>query len=225
MAHPFEPMTADNLDYVTYKTAFLLAITSAKRVGELQALSIDGRYLHITPAGIRLTLNPAFVPKVNNDRNREQELFFTPFCPRTQADPNQTFYTLCVRRAVEKYMTITRSFRQPGDDHLFVCFHGARKGHAASKPTISRWVRSAIREAYKAIGQDPPNEIRAHDTRGVASTWAQFHNATLRDICDTASWEHSSTFVKHYQLNLAVGESSARFGNAVLQTVLDGRPQ
>ena len=220
---PFEPMTSQRLDLLTYKTAFLLAITSAKRIGELHALSSNKRLLHITPAGIRLRLNPAFIPKVNNPKNREQELFFTPFCPQTNPPTGQTYYRLCVRRAVYKYLKATEPFRL--DEQLFVCFHGQRKGRAATKASIARWVKKGIEHAYKAINKPLPSGIKAHQTRGMAASWAQFHNTSVRDICDTASWGDVSTFARHYQLNLAGNEPSARFGNAVLQTVLDGRPQ
>ena len=55
---PFEPLTSGRLVFLTFKTAFLLAVTSAKRVGELKALSASQRYTQITPAGVRLWLNP-----------------------------------------------------------------------------------------------------------------------------------------------------------------------
>jgi hypothetical protein len=219
---PFEPMSKTKIEYVTYKTAFLLAITSAKRVGELQALSMADKYLTVSEAGIRLALNEHFVPKVNSVRNREQQLFFTPFCPRTASNPTQTLYTLCVRRAVLRYLEATKSFRK--SDALFICFKGKRKGQKAHKDSIARWVKRAIELAYKAIGKTLQGPITAHSTRGMATTWAKFNNASLSDICDTASWSQASTFTRHYQLNLAGGEPSARFANAVLQTVFEGRP-
>jgi integrase len=208
------------LDLLTYKTTFLLAIASAKRVSELQALSKDPKYLQITPAGIRLRLNPAFIPKVNVEKNREQELVFTPFCQRTNAQPRQTYYRLCVRRVVKKYLRATQSFRRT--DQLLVCFQGQRKGLPASKPTISRWVRKAIEMAYKVLNKPLPEGIKAHQTRATAATWAQFYNASLKDICETASWGSTCTFAKHYQLNIAdSSEATARFADAVFQAALD----
>jgi hypothetical protein len=220
---PFEPLDPRRIDLLSYKTAFLLAITSAKRIGELQALSSNPRYLEITPGGIRLRLNPSFVPKVNKPQNREQELHFTPFCPRTNPNDAQTYYRLCVRRAVKHYINQTAPFRQ--DEQLFVCFSGPRKGRAAAKATIAAWVKKAITLAYQALRKPLPTGIKAHQTRGIAASWAQFHNTSLRDICDTASWGDMSTFAKHYQLNLADNVPTARFANAVLQTVMDDRPQ
>jgi hypothetical protein len=209
MGLPFEPMDVSDDECVasiSYKTAFLLAVVSAKRVGELQAFSSDKRYLRFAPNGVTLRLNPKFIPKVNTSKNREQSLFFTPFCPRNDPPTGQTFYRLCLRRCLQKYLQVTAPFRAA--EQLFVCFRGTNRGQAASKATISRWVRTAIQLAYKASGKSLPTGIKAHQT-----------------ICDTASWSNESTFVRHYQLNLAGDEPSARFGNAVLQTVLDGRPQ
>ena len=221
--HPFEPLVSGRIKMMTYKVAFLLAITTAKRVGELKALSVDQRYLTIDQTGIRLRINPAFIPKVNNPQNREKEVFFTPFCPRNNTASNCTLYTLCIQRAVKKYVQATKAFRK--SDQLLICFAGAKKGQAATKTTISRWVRTAVQSAYRARDLEPPQGIKAHDTRGVAASWAQFNNASLSDICDTASWSNQCTFATHYQLNLAGNRPSARFGNAVLQTVLDRRPQ
>jgi hypothetical protein len=219
---PFEPMSQTKLEYISYKTAFLLAITSAKRVGELQAFSMADRYMHITASGISLALNEHFVPKVCTDKNREQRLFFTPFCPRTVTNPTQTYYTLCVRRAILKYLEATRPFRK--SDALFVCFQGKNKGQKASKATISRWVRRCIEVSYHKLGKELQGPVTAHSTRGMATTWAKFNNVSMDVICDTAAWGQPSTFTRHYQLNLAGAEPSARFANAVLQTVLDGRP-
>ncbi|XP_048033544.1 uncharacterized protein LOC125259710 isoform X2 [Megalobrama amblycephala] len=43
---PFEPMLASDIKWLSFKTAFLLAITTAKRVSELHALSVSGPCLH-----------------------------------------------------------------------------------------------------------------------------------------------------------------------------------
>ncbi|KAK0150205.1 hypothetical protein N1851_008880 [Merluccius polli] len=42
---PYEPLEQADLKFVTQKTAFLLAVCSAKRVGELQALSVSNQCL------------------------------------------------------------------------------------------------------------------------------------------------------------------------------------
>ena len=219
---PFEPMVSGRLKWLTIKTAFLLAIVTAKRVGELQAFSVDDRYLSISQEGVRLRLNPCFIPKVNTSGNREMESFLAPFCPRTNPRSTCTLYTIDPCRAIRRYVSATKAFRQT--DQFFVCYQGARKGHAASKMTIARWIRSCIEEAYKARKVSLPTGLKAHQTRSQAATWAQFNSATILDICRTATWADECTFARHYQLNLAGNSSTARFSNSVLQTVLDKRP-
>ena len=217
---PFEPMLETRLDWLTWKTAFLLAITTARRVGEIKAFSADTRYLQLTPAGVRLRLNPFFIPKVNSETNREAEIFLVPFCPRSHPSSRCTLYRLCPCRAIQKYINATAVFRQT--DQFFVCYgKGPSRGKAASKMTISRWVRRCITEAYKASKVNPPKGVRAHSTRAQAATWAQFNNTPVSDIIKTATWSSECTFATHYRLNLAGNASTARFGTNVLQTVLD----
>ena len=220
--HPFEPMNGNRLGWVTWKTAFIVGITTARRVGEVQALSVSDRYLQITPEGVRLRLNPFFVPKVNTRANRESEIFMTPFCPVTDPDSRNTLHLVCSCRAIRKYVEITKPFRRT--DQFFVCYDGAKKGQAAHKTTIARWMRRGIQEAYRARGMDPPADLRAHQVRGMAATWAQFNHTNLTDICQAATWSSGCTFAKHYQLNLAGNCATARFAANVLQTVLDRRP-
>ena len=74
--HPFEPSVSGRLKMMTYKVALLLAIRMAKRVGKLKALSVDKRYLTIDQTGIRLRLNPDFIPKVNTQGERRFLLTF-----------------------------------------------------------------------------------------------------------------------------------------------------
>ena len=63
---PYEPMDQSDLRSLSRKTALLLALASAKRVGELQALSVSPDCLRwkADGSGVDLWPNPAFLPKV-----------------------------------------------------------------------------------------------------------------------------------------------------------------
>lgn len=76
---PFEPLAKAKLTW-QLKTAFLLAITSAKQVGELHALSISESCLRWRPGGSGVTLwpNVAFLPKV---LHRNQPIYLARFEP------------------------------------------------------------------------------------------------------------------------------------------------
>jgi len=47
--HPFEPLNSAELKYLSLKTIFLIALSSVKRVGDLQALSISAACLKFRP--------------------------------------------------------------------------------------------------------------------------------------------------------------------------------
>ena len=54
LANPSEPLQEASLKHLTYKTVFLLAMTSAGRRSELQDLLSDSRYLWFTLRALAL---------------------------------------------------------------------------------------------------------------------------------------------------------------------------
>ncbi|CAJ0966239.1 unnamed protein product [Ranitomeya imitator] len=50
---------------------------------------------------------------------------------------------------------------------------GQRKGSGVTKGTLSRWIREAIYLAYSSKGENPPETVKAHSTRAIASSWAE----------------------------------------------------
>jgi hypothetical protein len=64
--------------------AFLVAITSMKRVGELHALSVSSECYRMDPGGrsISLCSNPSFLPKILSDRHVNILLFCLLTTPR-----------------------------------------------------------------------------------------------------------------------------------------------
>ena len=63
---PFEPLETVDIKFVSLKTALLLALTSAKRVGDMQALSVSPSCIQFSIAGDRVVMRPnaAYTPKV-----------------------------------------------------------------------------------------------------------------------------------------------------------------
>ncbi len=53
-----------------------------------------------------------------------------------------------------------------------------------------------------------PLDIRAHSTRGVASSTALFRGVPLEDICMAAGWSSPHTFVKFYNLDVNTAPGS-----------------
>lgn len=213
---PYEPMADADFKAWSLKTAFLLAICSAKRVGELCALSISEDCLRWRPDGTGVTLwpNPAFLPKVLNSQFRNQVLEVVQFQPPSQAD-QQNLLTLCPVRALRTYVNLTQTLRK-SHSQLFVCYGKARLGCPLSKQRLSHWLVEVISQAYTGSGLPVPLGIRAHSTRSVATSWAALKGVSVGEICAAASWSTPCTFAKFYRVDVT---STAPVGNAVLMSV------
>ena len=198
---PFEPMARTDLKWLSYKTAFLLAITSAKRVGEIHALSVSPSCLrwNSDESGVILWPNTAFLPKVLSTAHLNQPIRLAQFVPRPE-DTGRTSL-LCPVRALRFYIKATEHLRR--SDQLFVCHGHRNKGRALSTQRLSHWVTDAISHAYSISDRPVPSGIRCHSTRSVATSWAALRGVPLRDICLAASWASPSTFTRFYRVNVA----------------------
>ncbi|KAK7895505.1 hypothetical protein WMY93_020830 [Mugilogobius chulae] len=194
---PFEPLPDVDIKWLSMKTAFLLAMASARRVGELQALSVHESCCRWNSDGSGVTLwpDPSFVPKVPSS---------SACCPPLQLarfDTEGSSPHLCPVRALNAYIQVTASFRQ--SDCLFVCFAGSRKGQALSKQRLAHWVVDVISKAYSLRSRPLPAGVRCHSTRGVTTSWAAMNGVPLDVICAAAAWTSPSTFTRFYQVNMA----------------------
>ncbi|XP_068126053.1 uncharacterized protein [Hyperolius riggenbachi] len=214
---PFEPLEQASDKFLSLKTSFLLAITTARRLGELQALSIKEPYCVVSEDRITLRLDIAFLPKVVSKFHRSQELFIPSFCDNPANDKERTLHCLDVRRCLLQYLERTKSWRKT--EAMFVIFSGNARGSKASKPTLARWIKQAITEAYQIQGRQLSFPVKAHSTRAVSTSWAERAGASIEQICRAATWSSQNTFVKHYRLNV-LANSDLSFGRKVLQAVV-----
>ena len=118
---PFEPIREAELRWLSAKTAFLLAITSAKRVGELHALSVSQMCMRWYPHGSGVTLlpNPSFLPKRVPPSHANQAIELAAFSPPSSSQQAiELSEQLCSVRALKAYVGATANFRK--SDKLFV---------------------------------------------------------------------------------------------------------
>lgn len=212
--HPFEPMEVAEIKFVSLKTALLLALTTAKRVSDLQALSIRPSCLQMAPglAKVCLRPNPAFVPKVMESAYRCSTVELLAFHPPPFSSvEEERLHTLCPVRALHVYLNRTAGFRKV--DQLFVSWATPHRGKPLSRQRLSHWIVEAISLAYTCRGLQPPQGLRAHSTRGMATSWALFRGVSVQDICAAASWASPHTFVRFYRLDVS--------GPSVAQAVLE----
>uniref|UniRef100_A0A6I8QK48 Uncharacterized LOC101731677 n=2 Tax=Xenopus tropicalis TaxID=8364 RepID=A0A6I8QK48_XENTR len=206
-AAPFEPIDQIPLWWLSLKTVFLVAVTSARRVGELQALSVDQPYTIFHEEKVVLRTVPSFLPKVLS-RFHVNEPIILPTLPVENGQSS-----LDVRRCLQVYIDRTKSLRK--SQRLFVVPAGSRKGEAAAKSTLSSWIVKTILQAYKEQGRSSPRAVRAHSTRSIAAFWAVEAGVSVESICRAATWASTNTFIKHYKLDV-LSAADAQFGQSVL---------
>ena len=196
---PFEPLAQAPLRLLSLKTALLLALTSAKRVSDLCALSVSPSCLSIRGDGSAATLqpNPSFTPKIltNSFRSRVFSLqgFFPP--PHNN-DAEEASHRLCPVRALSQYVLRTAAIRRT--QQLFVHYREHSQGAALSKQRLSHWLCEAITQAYNTEGTVPPQGIRAHSTRALSASTALFRGMSVAEICAAASWASPCPFIRFY---------------------------
>ncbi len=197
---PFEPLDKVDVKILSFKTALLLALASAKRVSEIHALSVHSACLQFMSgdSGVCLKPNPAFMPKILKAIIPLELRAFYP--PPFASSEQQKLNALCPVRALRIYTERTREFRE--SDQLFVSWMKPRTGKPITKQRLSHWIVEAISLAYSSKGLVSPPGLRAHSTRGMSTSWALFKGVTLQDICEAASWTSPHTFARFYKLDV-----------------------
>ena len=170
--------------FLAQKTLFLLALASAKRIGELHALSY--RVSHTRDWG-----EVSFAPRF--------EGFTVPAL--TNARKNRNGRLLCPVRAVKVYLDRTAPHR-PRCERLFVTAGRSKK--EISKTTVSFWLRKTISRAYELSGTALPVPApRARETRGIAPSILFRKNFAVDQVLKAGTWRRHTTFTRHYLRDIA----------------------
>ncbi len=200
---PFEPLTSVGLKELSLKTTLLLALASAKRIGDLHAFSVDSDCIRFGPGDCSVTLRPrmGYVPKSLSTPFKTQTVSLSALSSESTASLEADAQTsVCPVRALRIYINRSASFRQ--SDQLFVCYGGCARGRAVSKQRLSHWIVDAITAAYTSQGLECPLHISGHSTRAIASSWAWSRGMSIRDICVAAGWSSQNTFARFYKLDV-----------------------
>ncbi|XP_078500130.1 uncharacterized protein LOC144755257 [Lissotriton helveticus] len=216
MKAPFEPMHKATLQMLTLKTAFLVAITSLRRVSELQALTLQEPYIQIHNDRVVMRTDPHFMPKVVSKFHINQTIQIPSFFQKPTTKAERALHTLDVRRAVMHYIERTKDHRKT--KQFFVSFAESFMGKAVTKGTIARWIAQAIQFCHKQAGQELSEGPRAHSTRKKGAAIAFLANTPIQDICLAATWASVHTFTKHYCVDIQMNKE-AQVGQKVLQHI------
>ena len=185
-------MDSSPLRLLTQKTLFLVALATAKRVGELQALSalvaLQGR-------DMVLTYLPEFLAKTESPTNPLPREFLLPNLSAAVGRDDEE-RLLCPVRALRWYLERTRAPSRPR--HLFLSVRDPSK--PLSKGALSYFLRHLIRSAHKDFPDHlaPTLRVKAHDIRGVATSLRWSLNRAVSDVMAVACWRTQSVFANHY---------------------------
>lgn len=194
MSPSFKPLSSISLHLLTLKVVFLVAITSARRISEIAALSVHPNLCIFHTNRVVLRTDPSFLRKINSLYHQSQELILPDICPRPRHSwrPSGTILTfggLC------KYIKRTAPFQK--SEALFVSFLPATMGQKVSSSTISRWLKACIAKAYTLRSKPLPGRVLPHSTRSASTTAAWATQASVLDICRAATWMSLTPFARH----------------------------
>ena len=228
---PFEPLTTCSLRDLTRKVLFLLSLATARRVGELQALSAS---VSFSGDDIFLSYLPEFRAKTDTAA-RPLPRSFPVRSLRDFVGSLPEELLLCPVRALRVYLDRTSSL-SPRPRSLFVSPRAPSR--SLSKNALSFFLRDVISSAYSSSGRSLPSlapssapssssssapssgagggavsgrrgsAVRAHSIRGVSSSWAFLRNASISSVLEAATWASPSVFSSFYLSDVQFSSSS-----------------
>lgn len=114
---------------------------------------------------------------------------------------------LCVVRTLTEYLARTRGLRKDDCSKLFITYIAPHR--AATRDTVSRWVRTVMLKAGIDV-----DLFRPHSTRAASTSKAFGAHVPLATILKTAGWSTENTFAKFYNKPMDTGNKD--FVTAVL---------
>lgn len=182
---PFEPMLKVPLKFATWKTVFLVAITTFRRCSDLQSLQLGEGHVNVQKKGV--TFLRQGLSKQDRPNHYGAKIFIPTFEKNRLLDP---------KRALCLYLKRTEPFRrlENGEDITKLFLTIIKPHRHVSTQTISSWIVNVIKFAY----QDDSKSVKAHSTRALGPSWALFNGASMKSILDSADWSKESTFTKFY---------------------------
>ena len=221
---PFEPLDKASLFHLSVKTVFLVTLATARRVSEVHAFSIDSDHLRFSNLDGSLILRTqlGFLAK-NQLPSRAPDSIIIPRLSNFCRKSDNFNRMLCPVRAVKIYLNKTKSLRKRRK-RLFIPTQGDQD---LAKPTLSRWVKYAIKNAYDTISKNPLSlfKPRAHELRAISTSWAYMNYIPLEEILKSAVWSSTSLFASHYLRDFREQTENLRAMGPIIaaQKVVGGR--
>jgi len=204
MGPHFEPMSLATFKMVTLKTVFLLALASGSRRSEISSWQHEG--VKFSHGYKEASLAPSLEFLAKNQKASGKSSDFSPcVIPALSklVDRDLPDRSLCPVRALRFYLTESSKVRK-GRKKLFIAY---KPGYVKelSPITISTWLKLVIKLAYENAKPDDMKllNIKAHQVRSIASSWALLGGVSLTDIMNACHWASHNTFTNFYLQPLA----------------------
>lgn len=167
-----------SLKLICLKTASLLTLLSGQRIHTVHLIQVQN---------IDLTENAAIcyikdLTKCTKPSNPNKPLRYLAF-PEDES--------LCPVKCLTEYIERRKIFLKNEEGRLF--FTHAKPHHIASKDTVARWVREAMR--FAGINTDV---FKPHSIRSASTSKAKAKGVPMDVILRHGTWSQSSTFFKFY---------------------------
>ena len=203
---PFESLHKASLLNLTKKALFLLAMATAKRVSELQALSFS---VSFQGEDLVLYYDPFFRAKTESAANPLPRSVVVPSLSDFVGDLYERVH--CPVRAI-RYLRKAARTDSFIPSRLFVSPQNPRR--AMSKNAISFYLRQLIMDSGAVSSSRPP---RAHDIRGIATSLHYHSNLSLTHLMKTATWKSNRVFATRYLKDVSsTHERIQQFGPLVI---------
>ena len=190
----------------TKKALFLLAMATAKRVSELQALSFS---VSFQGEDLVLYYDPFFHAKTESAANPLPRSVIVPSLSDFAGDLPERVQ--CPVRAI-KYLRKAARSASYIPPRLFVSPRNLER--AMSKNAISFYLRQLITDSGAVSTSRPP---RAHDIRGIATSLNYYSNLSLSNLMQVATWKSNRVFASRYLKEVsATQDNIRRFGPLVI---------
>ena len=196
---PFEPLARASFLDKTKKALFLLAMATAKRVSELQALSFS---VSFQGEDLVLYYDPFFRAKTESVSNP---------LPRSIIVPSLSDFAGNLPERVQCPVRAARSASFI-PSRLFVSPRNLER--AMSKNAMSFYLRQLIVDSGAVSSSRPP---RAHDIRGIATSLNYYSNLSLSNLMQVATWKSNRVFASRYLKEVsATQDNIQQFGPLVI---------
>lgn len=184
------------IEKLTHKLVTLLALTTGHRVQTLSLIKIN----NITQSTTEMTINITDIIKTSRPGS-EPPIIKLPFYNQKPE--------ICPVRTILSYMEITKEYRD-NIRELILTYKKPYKN--ASTQTISRWIKSTLKEA--GINT---HIFSAHSTRHASTSAALRAGMTIDSIRKCAGWgENSTVFAQYYNRPLL---QSPNLSNVILDNL------